>query len=1045
MSTSPTLVLKIDAPQALGALKLLREEVAALKAGLAGLGNSSSVGVNAGFTRLSAEVKELRAALTASRLENDGLLKAMEARSAATAAVVQKEVAATRELTAAHALALREQVRLQRAADAERVASSRGAAAAQAEASALASGVGRGALRGVATAGGAGFLTYAGSVPAMAAIGTTFAVAATLKDSIKAGADFQQQMAFVQVASEESAGAIAQVSQAVNNLGGDTLFKPTEMAKGMRILTQAGFDTKASLEVLQPVMNLAVVGEQTVGQAAETAAGMMHAFGLTAKDVPHIVDAVGKAANLSQTNVNEMSQALRQGSTIAQQYNVNIDEMSALLSVLATRNIRGSAAGTALTNMFRELDPATTSARRAFKAVGVEITDAFGGMKPILPLLQEFAQKFSQFDQMSQNRLAADYFNNRGAKAFLNAMAEANGQLPLFLKQIQASSEGIGFMQRAVEILGATAAGEFKKLGGALEKVEINAFTKNAKGLTDVIKDLQKLAASEDFQSAITLMVGGFTLLLSVVTKIATAYGWIVTHTPAVLAAKAFLSDKNARGASGSWGDAIPQVNADALMPGDFNWSPVSGPKKGYNRIDADAEAIKKARAAQIREDARDRLAGLQQESRFELAELAAKQKAGLIAEQVYTDRVDEINRQREQNSVDIANEEISKLVEIRNSLAKEQDRIAQDTAIMDARRKRDALVRESYHSNAMVDIRLKGEEKAARDTTRVQLGKLNSSESQRLIEERKKIDVAVMPADVAAAYNAEIETRRRFKDELLAVDQDIAKRPAGDNGPVMRELVARKKAIEDAADTWVSVNRAAAQENLKITRSWAYGTEGFFVQYVDNATNAAEQSRRVWGTAMQGIEESTTQMIMKGKADWRSLLNAVLEVLVRIQVQKAAAGLITQFGPMFGGASGGAPLQGSFPSSGPVMQAHSGGILGFDSFVHRNVPLSLFAGAQRYHSGGLIGPSEVPIIAKHGEGVFTQEQMKNLAPAGAGGTQNIRVEMHNEGTQQQVAKVTPRMDVDGMVISIITRDLAVGGPVSQHLEAAFGMNRKPR
>jgi hypothetical protein len=41
-------------------------------------------------------------------------------------------------------------------------------------------------------------------------------------------------------------------------------------------------------------------------------------------------------------------------------------------------------------------------------------------------------------------------------------------------------------------------------------------------------------------------------------------------------------------------------------------------------------------------------------------------------------------------------------------------------------------------------------------------------------------------------------------------------------------------------------------------------------------------------------------------------------------------------------------------------------------------VPASIFAGAQRRHSGGLTN-EEIPIIAQKGEGVFTKGQMAAL------------------------------------------------------------------
>ncbi|MGA1860202.1 hypothetical protein VH569_29795 [Azospirillum sp. 11R-A] len=55
----------------------------------------------------------------------------------------------------------------------------------------------------------------------------------------------------------------------------------------------------------------------------------------------------------------------------------------------------------------------------------------------------------------------------------------------------------------------------------------------------------------------------------------------------------------------------------------------------------------------------------------------------------------------------------------------------------------------------------------------------------------------------------------------------------------------------------------------------------------------------------------------------------------------------------------------------------HTGGIVGETGRPGRMVPAGLFAGAPRFHTGGLVA-GEVPIIARKGEAVFTPEQMTN-------------------------------------------------------------------
>lgn len=79
----------------------------------------------------------------------------------------------------------------------------------------------------------------------------------------------------------------------------------------------------------------------------------------------------------------------------------------------------------------------------------------------------------------------------------------------------------------------------------------------------------------------------------------------------------------------------------------------------------------------------------------------------------------------------------------------------------------------------------------------------------------------------------------------------------------------------------------------------------------------------------------------------------------------------------------------------------HTGGIVG-ELAKSRVVSLAAFRNARRFHSGGVAG--EVNIIAKKGEGIFTESQMKRLAPVTSSGQP---VNVYN--TFQLMAPADPR------------------------------------
>ena len=72
----------------------------------------------------------------------------------------------------------------------------------------------------------------------------------------------------------------------------------------------------------------------------------------------------------------------------------------------------------------------------------------------------------------------------------------------------------------------------------------------------------------------------------------------------------------------------------------------------------------------------------------------------------------------------------------------------------------------------------------------------------------------------------------------------------------------------------------------------------------------------------------------------------------------------------------------------------HDGGIVGDGAISRRSVPSQIFIGAPRFHSGGIIGPDEVPIIAQRGERVLSRKENKAYEAGQNGAGDNGRVEV---------------------------------------------------
>jgi tape measure domain-containing protein len=109
-----------------------------------------------------------------------------------------------------------------------------------------------------------------------------------------------------------------------------------------------------------------------------------------------------------------------------------------------------------------------------------------------------------------------------------------------------------------------------------------------------------------------------------------------------------------------------------------------------------------------------------------------------------------------------------------------------------------------------------------------------------------------------------------------------------------------------------------------------------------------------------------------------------------------------------------------------------------------RNVSAAAFAGAPRFHRGGIpsLQSGEVPIIARSDEEILTRNDARHRANGG-GVMPKVSVVFNNQGTpQEQVGEAEMEMDADGMVVRVVTDDVRRDGEISQAFQSAFGLRR---
>lgn len=128
---------------------------------------------------------------------------------------------------------------------------------------------------------------------------------------------------------------------------------------------------------------------------------------------------------------------------------------------------------------------------------------------------------------------------------------------------------------------------------------------------------------------------------------------------------------------------------------------------------------------------------------------------------------------------------------------------------------------------------------------------------------------------------------------------------------------------IRDAAYAGVNAQKEAAKTYHETSRSFSTGWEQAFNDYVDNATNAANQARDVFQKVTQGMEDMIINFAKTGKFEFVSFINSIVEMLLRSEIQRTMASIFSATR-----SPGGAGVTGVFSGLGSLLGFANGGLI---------------------------------------------------------------------------------------------------------------------
>lgn len=382
--------------------------------------------------------------------------------------------------------------------------------------------------------------------------------------SVKVGTSFDASMSNVEALSRAAGDELAALRAKAEEMGASTSKSATEAADALGYMALAGWDTEQMLGGIEPILRASEAGAMDLATASDLVTDSMSAMGVSVNDLNHYLDVATKAQSSSNTSLEQLLNAYVIAGGTFKNFNVSLEESSALLGVLANRGIKGSEAGNSLNSVLVNLIGASSTSANAMEELGVSAYDADGNFIGITETLRLVSGSLENLDQQQRDFFIAKLGGktqydtlqallsgiNEEYDTLYGKLEQSNGALLETAAIMQDNLKGdVTTLTSALEDLGIQVNDQFKdkfreavqaatvevgKLAGEVSEGELGeSIQKIADGFGEAIKQIAKFAAEDGIPKTVEFL--GFIAdhgeaIVSVIAAIGGAFAaWKIT------------------------------------------------------------------------------------------------------------------------------------------------------------------------------------------------------------------------------------------------------------------------------------------------------------------------------------------------------------------------------------------------------------------------------------------------------------------------------------------------------------------------------------
>ena len=253
-----------------------------------------------------------------------------------------------------------------------------------------------------------GGMRQVGKTCAVAGAAITGSIGGIFAASSKVGMEFEASMSKVQAVMAATPTQLEALEKAARDAGAKTTKSASEAANALEYMGLAGWTVKESQEALMPVLRLSEAGAMDLGLTSDLVTDSMSALGLKMSEVgqsglENYLDMVAKTSNSSNTSIQQLMEGLVIIGGTAKNLNVPMEELNAIMGVMANRGLKGTESATALNSILINMTTGAGQAGKAMEKLGLNAFNSDGSFKGLGKVFEELRGKLEGMTDEQKN------------------------------------------------------------------------------------------------------------------------------------------------------------------------------------------------------------------------------------------------------------------------------------------------------------------------------------------------------------------------------------------------------------------------------------------------------------------------------------------------------------------------------------------------------------------------------------------------------------------------------------------------------------------